>query len=162
MSPRPSNPSSGADLELGHLAETLVADWLVAQGNTLLHRRWRCRWGELDLVAIAPTPPDAPTPMVLFVEVKARRRHNWDHTGLLAITPQKQARLWQTAELFLAEHADWATLPCRFDVALVEGQPAPIRRQPVSPAANPAIQLGQPVALGGYLLTLRDYIAGAF
>ncbi|MEO1146235.1 MAG: YraN family protein [Cyanobacteria bacterium J06638_22] len=110
-------PSSSKP-NLGTRAEQQVGEWLTAAGWELLHHRWHCRWGELDWVAIAPAQPPDPRSLV-FVEVKARSRGSWDANGLQAITPAKQARLWQTAEVFLAEFPDLAVLPCRFDVVLV-------------------------------------------
>lgn len=109
-------PSSNSSL--GSRAEQQVGEWLAAAGWELLHHRWQCRWGELDWVAIAPPQPPDPRSLV-FVEVKARSRGNWDGNGVQAITPAKQAKLWQAAELFLAAYPDLATLPCRFDVVLV-------------------------------------------
>ncbi|HAX80139.1 MAG TPA: hypothetical protein DCY88_30965, partial [Cyanobacteria bacterium UBA11372] len=46
----PSHPPSSA-ADIGILGEDFVASWLQAQGWTILHRRWRCRWGELDIIA---------------------------------------------------------------------------------------------------------------
>lgn len=114
-----------AKATVGALAENFVAQWLTQQGYTVLERRWHCRWGELDLVVQTPSssanqPQSQVT--IAFVEVKARSRGNWDADGLLAITPQKQAKLWQTAQLFLATYPHWAEQPCRFDVALVRYQ----------------------------------------
>lgn len=168
---------------IGVLAENLVAHWLVGQGWEILQHRWHCRWGELDLVAkgaIAPIPKDAtPQPVLAFVEVKARSRGNWDETGLMSITPKKQAKLWQAAQLFLAEQSELADLPCRFDVALVSygRSPRPIPKRTNSPAAEDIIptvsrqtspviftpvQLGQPLVVSGYRLILQQYISSAF
>ncbi len=37
--------------DIGVLGEEFVAQWLHSQGWIVLHRRWRCPWGELDLIA---------------------------------------------------------------------------------------------------------------
>ena len=127
--------------ELGQQGEQLVANWLMQQGWQILYRRWRCRWGELDLIAYQALSPS--TTQLSFVEVKTRSRGNWDQNGLLAITQAKQAKLWQSARLFLGHHPQWADCPCRFDVALVGCQSAGQRN-------------------GASRLFLQDYIVGAF
>lgn len=131
-----SGSSASSTSTLGYRAEQHVGEWLTGAGWELLHHRWHCRWGELDWIALTPKPTNSPSeeaslkqarqtenqPLhqdLVFLEVKARRRGNWDADGLLAITPKKQVKLWQAAELFLSEHPQWATLPCRFDVVLV-------------------------------------------
>jgi putative endonuclease len=175
------------------LGEALIAEWLKAQGWTVLHQRWHCRWGEIDLIAQQPTAHEsgapsqrrAPSATLVFVEVKTRSGNNWDADGLLAITAQKQAKLWQTAELFLSSHPELAELPCRFDVALVAYQaPLKARSQPESISSEniiedkiqaarfamstaihnrrEAIAQGQPIAIEGYKLSLKDYIQAAF
>lgn len=96
----------------GLAGESLVADWLTAQGWQVVARRWRCPWGELDLVVLQPN-------LISFVEVKTRRSGNWDQGGLAALTDRKQTHLRQAAAAFLAAHPHWSDWPCRFDVALV-------------------------------------------
>jgi putative endonuclease len=142
----------------GALAEELVAQWLQQQGWNILHRRWHCRWGELDLVAHSPMYSLDRPASIAFVEVKARRRSNWDLDGRLAITAQKQAKLWQTAELFLATYAQYAQLPCQFDVALVRVHP---QSACTKPSASP-ITLGQPVSMGTGCFSLQHYVPAAF
>jgi putative endonuclease len=148
--------------DVGQLAENLVAQWLVSHGWRILQQRWRCRWGELDLVMQTPNaiaPSQNSQPSLVFVEVKARSKGNWDSNGLLSITPQKRQKLWQTAELFLATFPELSHYPCRFDVALVSHRPSP---QPTNKAATPTIQLNHPVYMNGHSLTLHRYIQNAF
>ncbi|ASC72301.1 hypothetical protein XM38_032570 [Halomicronema hongdechloris C2206] len=131
--------------DLGRLGELLVADWLRHRGGELVAQRWHCRWGELDLVV---RQPDS---LLAFVEVKTRRQGNWDADGLMAITPQKQRKLWRAAQLFLIQQPQWQEWPCRFDVALVTCQ------------TNPQIGLHhRPLPQSLYSLVLQDYLEDAF
>jgi putative endonuclease len=138
--------------EIGQIGEQFVSDWLKEQGFQILAHRWRCRWGEIDLIAQSPH-------CLVFVEVKTRSKGNWDADGLLAITTQKQRKLCQAAALFLAESPHLADFPCRFDVALVHW-----RKPQHSPQENrgQGIQLGQPILWQGYQLTLQTYLESAF
>jgi putative endonuclease len=132
----------------GELGEEVVAQWLIAGGGKILHRRWRWRRGEIDLIAI-----DADT--LVFIEVKTRNRRNWDADGLLAVTPQKQIRLVKTAELFLVKYPQLTAYPCRFDVAIV-------RHQPIDrPIVGTYLHILTDIAVGESLLLL-DYLPGAF
>jgi putative endonuclease len=73
----------------------------------------------------------------------------------MEITPQKQAKIIRSAELFLVKYPDLAEYPCRFDVAIVRHQP--IGRSIV----DPPLYLLTDIDSGENLLLL-DYIAGAF
>lgn len=150
--------SSQSQVSVGQLAENLVAQWLQQQTWQILAQRWHCRWGELDIVAIDPTQS-----CLAFVEVKARRRGNWDADGLLAITPAKREKLAQAAQLFLVAHEALAELPCRFDVAAVRVQASTDGDCAISSIekAEP-IDLGRSAQVGEYHLTLHHYIPAAF
>lgn len=165
MSSIDSNASAAAPKspDPGALGEEFVAQWLQQQGWQILHRRWRCRWGELDLVVGQPDSQSAARlTKLVFVEVKTRSRGNWDSNGALAITPQKQAKLWKTAQLFLAKHPELAELPCQFDVALVACQP--IGRQfPILPKTQGKDKRTlRTLTTEGYHLVLHDYLPAAF
>ena len=169
--------------DIGTLGEQVVAEWLQTQGWVILHHRWRCRWGEIDLIAqqedrgkegARENHPGTFSSLLAFVEVKTRSKGNWDADGALAITPQKQAKIWRTAELFLAEHPDFANLPCQFDVALVNCQRLSQHSRHKDTVSSllpgaidkaiqvPPVQLGQPVLVAEYQLILQHYIQSAF
>jgi len=160
----PPSPNSRA---IGTLGENLVADWLQQQGWEILHRQWHCRWGEIDIIALGRDEDitikgghkNSPFPTLAFVEVKTRRRGNWDADGMLAVSAAKQAKLWQTAEIFLSNYPDLVNHSCRFDVALVRCEPSGKKTQKILPStiANPQVAL-----TGHYLLTLQQYIRSAF
>jgi len=95
--------------ELGALGEQLAVEHLEALGLVVLARNWRCRYGELDVVAA-----DLSARTVVFVEVKTRAS---DRFGGLAqaVTPEKVRRLRRLAALWLAQQdTRWAAI--RIDV----------------------------------------------
>ncbi|MEG4574856.1 YraN family protein [Microcoleus sp. N3A4] len=168
-----NSPQSPNSRDIGTLGENLVAEWLQQQGWEILHRQWHCRWGEIDIIALgrdeeseinrgnenSPFPiPHSQT--LAFVEVKTRRPGNWDAGGMLAVSTTKQAKLWQTAEIFLSTRPDLANNSCRFDVALVRCEPS---RQNTKQILPPLTAANSQYALAGnYLLTLQEYIRSAF
>ena len=62
--------------EIGALGERLAADHLIGLGLRILARNWRCRYGELDVIAADPT-----TDTVVFVEVKTRTGDGFGGSG---------------------------------------------------------------------------------
>jgi putative endonuclease len=131
--------------KLGLAGESLVADWLRQQQWQILAQRWHCRWGELDLVAFQPQ-----VCQIAFVEVKTRRACSLDHTGLLAITPQKRRRVQRAALSWLATQRPYQNYALRFDVALVDFRSGPCQGG----------LMGRVVPEGW--LTLQTYLEHAF
>ncbi|MEG3967792.1 YraN family protein [Microcoleus sp. T2B6] len=161
-------PQSPNSRDIGTLGENLVAEWLQQQGWEILHRQWHCRWGEIDIIALGRDEesaknqvlPNHHSPTLAFVEVKTRRRGNWDAGGMLAVSTTKQAKLWQTAEIFLSTHPDLANNSCRFDVALVRCEPSQQNTKRILPPLTAANS--QSAVAGNYRLTLQEYIRSAF
>lgn len=95
-------------IQLGAMGEALAVDHLTRAGLRILQRNWRCRYGELDIIAC----DDAGT--LVFVEVKTRTGDGYG--GLAhAVTPRKVQRLRRLAGLWLAgQNRRWAAI--RIDV----------------------------------------------
>lgn len=92
----------------GARAEELCAELLRAAGLRVLARNWRCRHGEIDLVA-----EEGGT--LVFAEVRYRRNLHYGGAAE-SITAAKQARLVAAARLYLMRRPD---ADCRFDVLLL-------------------------------------------
>ena len=99
-----------AQHETGHSGETAVETHLRRLGWEVLTTSYRCRGGELDVVA-----RDGDT--IAFVEVKTRTGAGYGGPAE-AVDARKRARLLVAAEAYLAE-TGLADAPCRFDVAEV-------------------------------------------
>ena len=102
----------------GNRGEAAVARYLRQKGYTLLASQWRCRFGELDLVARDRRGT------LCIVEVKLRS------VGSIAlprefVDSRKQQRLRSAAELYLASGG--LDVPVRFDVAEVYDEGGSLR-----------------------------------
>ncbi len=98
--------------EIGALGEQLAVDYLDQMGLRLLTRNWRCRYGELDIIAA-----DDATRAVVFVEVKTRTGEQYGGVEQ-AVTPAKVRRLRRLAGLWLAQQqGSWASV--RIDVIAI-------------------------------------------
>lgn len=153
--------------DIGDIGEDLVAEWLKSTGWQILHRRFSCRWGEIDIIAeydhskVTHTnqPPQNPENLILvFVEVKTRSTGSWDAGGRNSITAKKQIKLSQTAAIFLAQYPEKANYCCRFDVALVFSQPLS-KQLDQEKVTSPSLAK---MSTSGYCLTLLEYIPAAF
>ena len=95
---------------LGKQGEELACRELRRRGYAILARRFRTRFGEIDIIA-----RDGPT--LVFVEVKTRSSSAYG-TAAEAVTARKQAKIGLMASEFLLRRAPTMT-PCRFDVVAV-------------------------------------------
>ncbi|WP_101757589.1 YraN family protein [Oceanicoccus sp. KOV_DT_Chl] len=91
--------------------EQQTEHWLTQQGLSSLHRNYRCREGEIDLIM-----RDAEH--LVFVEVRYRKRHQYGD-GLESVDWRKQQKLQKAAAHYLLRYPQYNNYPCRFDVVAV-------------------------------------------
>jgi putative endonuclease len=96
----------------GEPAEQLAAAFLESRGLKVLERNYRCRFGEIDIVATSGTT-------LVFVEVRARRSADFGGAAG-SITGAKRRRLVAAARHYLARRK--VAGACRFDVVLLQGE----------------------------------------
>ena len=102
--------------KVASVGETIAALELERRGWRIIATNYRCKQGEIDIVAEEPTQGGE---TLVFVEVKTRRgtAHG---APIEAVTPRKQARIIAVAQVYLAERRPNETdLRCRFDIAEV-------------------------------------------
>ena len=91
---------------LGRWGEDRAADYLRNKGFHIVAANWRCRFGELDLIAADDT-------YLCFVEVKLRKSAAYG-SAAASVDRHKQDRLRTAATLYLSRHP--TDLQPRFDV----------------------------------------------
>ena len=105
----------------GKTGEKLVCRHYLKNGYAILDTNYRCRFGEIDIVAQKGNT-------LVFIEVKTREKQT-DYTAKDAVTPAKQQRLKSTALMYISSNK-FDDEFVRFDVAEV-----------YSPSANPVINI---------------------
>lgn len=106
--------STARRLALGHLGEELAAGWYIQRGYELIARNWRCRLGEIDIVA-------RKAGLTVFCEVKARSSERFGSPAE-AVGLTKQLRARRLAAAWFASMPEGPRArggPVRFDVACV-------------------------------------------
>lgn len=98
---------------VGTAYEKRAADYLQERGYEILEANYKCRQGELDLIARQGR-------YLVFIEVKYRRdeRNGWPEE---AVGFRKQQRIFAAARYYLYQKQIPETTPCRFDVVGICG-----------------------------------------
>jgi putative endonuclease len=109
--PTPQNTPPDHRAALGAYGERVAVRALTDAGLHVLGRNWRCRDGELDVIA---RDGDA----LVFCEVKTRTGTGFGQPAE-AVTAAKQRRLRRLAQAWLAAH-DHHAPDLRFDVVGVQ------------------------------------------
>ncbi len=97
--------------ETGDRGEALAREWLISKSYTILQANFRCKYGEIDVVA-----RDADT--LVFVEVKHYKSGSL-RTPYEAVSKSKQRKIIQTAQYYLMQNPQ-LNQSMRFDVILFE------------------------------------------
>jgi putative endonuclease len=96
---------------LGKAGEDAAVRYLLEHGYRILERNFRCRFGEIDLIARHKG-------VLVFIEVKTRRSQTFGPPAT-AVTLEKQRHLIKAAQVFLSRTGRQHDV-CRFDVVTIE------------------------------------------
>jgi putative endonuclease len=107
----PASTMTMSRQQLGILGENLAVEELTRLGYAILERRYRTRYGEIDIVAEEQGT-------LVFVEVKAREDVTFG-TAAEQVTPHKQRKVASRAVEYLARK-HLTDRPCRFDVVAID------------------------------------------
>ena len=108
----PSPPPPTGNKKTGELGEEVAANFLIARGYRILECNFRCKGGEVDIIARDPEDKS-----LVFIEVKARRGLSYG-VPQLAVTPFKQRQISKAALTWLSKNRLHDT-NARFDVIAI-------------------------------------------
>lgn len=98
---------------IGGWYEGQAARYLEGEGLRILESNYRCRTGEIDLIA-------RDEEYFVFIEVKYRSTGK-SGSALCAVGRTKQKVISKTAKHYLTVHCKTVDVPCRFDVIGIDG-----------------------------------------
>jgi putative endonuclease len=99
---------------IGSAKEDFVCQWLERHGYRIVARNFRCRMGEIDIVAREGG-------YLVFIEVKYRSGPG-SGTGEEAVNWRKQQIISRVALYYLRRMGYGHEVPVRFDVVAVSGE----------------------------------------
>ena len=94
----PPAPVSSGNKGTGELGEEIASNFLIARGYRILERNFRCKGGEVDIIASDPGEKS-----LVFTEVKTRRGLSYG-VPQLAVTPFKQRQISKAALTWLSKN----------------------------------------------------------
>lgn len=113
LTSKPSTaPALTGNKGTGELGEEIAVNFLIARGYKILERNFRCKGGEVDIIARDPGDKS-----LVFIEVKARRGLTYG-VPQLAVTPFKQRQISKAALTWLSKNRLHDT-NARFDVVAI-------------------------------------------
>ena len=93
-------------VNIGSFGEEMASDFLQAKGFQVVKRNFRCRLGEIDIIATN-------SKFIVFAEVKLRKNNFYGEPREF-VTKSKQRKILLTAQYWLMKHD--TLLQPRFDV----------------------------------------------
>lgn len=105
---------------IGAVHEEKAAEYLRSLGYRILERNFRCRLGEIDLIA-------EEAGILIFLEVKYRKSSQYG-TPAEAVTPAKQRRICRAADFYRMSRHVSGSRSCRFDVVSILGEQIEVYR----------------------------------
>lgn len=100
--------------QVGDYNEVLAEEYLKAAGYRILERNFRCKLGEVDIIALHQDT-------LVFVEVKYRAVDDHGQPSD-AVNHQKQVRISNVASYYVHTHKKYSNSNCRFDVVSIVGK----------------------------------------
>ena len=96
----------------GNAGENKAADYLIAQGFSIIERNYRTNGGEIDIIALKDD-------VVVFVEVKSLPNGSPE---LLKneLNRRKLQRIVKTSKRFLLKHRQYSNSYVRYDVIVID------------------------------------------
>lgn len=102
--------SSKSSKPFGQHGEQLAANYLKNQGYIIVATNWRCKHGEIDIIARKGDT-------LVFVEVRTRHADS-PEVAFASITPRKRAKLTTSANIYLNMYR-LDNMPWRVDVIAI-------------------------------------------
>ena len=99
--------------QVGTQYESMAVQYLTEAGYHILERNFRCRTGEIDIIAKDGA-------YLVFVEVKYRASAACG-SALEAVDYRKQQSILRVAQYYMVSHGYGTQINCRFDVVAIQG-----------------------------------------
>ena len=99
--------------QVGTQYESMAVQYLTEAGYHILERNFRCRTGEIDIIAKDGA-------YLVFVEVKYRASAACG-SALEAVDYRKQQSILRVAQYYMVSHGYGTQTNCRFDVVAIQG-----------------------------------------
>ncbi len=111
-----NNKKTKNSYKLGLNGEYLALKYLEKLNYTLVKKRFKTIYGEIDLIVCSETKNE-----MLFVEVKSRNINSIAIKNMELITEKQKLRSINTAYYFLSLNEKYNDYQCRFDIIVISG-----------------------------------------